>query len=402
MTAPFCSRRTPRFWPLACAGSLALFASACGGGGGGGGPGTATGQFKDSNVSGLEYVSGSRSGTTDELGFFTYERNSPVTFSVGAVTLGSASGNDLVTPLDLVAGGSSDHQAVVNIARFLQMLDEDGDPDEGGISISADVRAQAGDWPALDFDVDVDDFGDDADVAHIVTQVGGVLPAPAVAQAHLEKTLRCAYAGAFVGNYRQNGNGSARGQFGLLVSALTGEVQGWVWSQVDEFGDADDIDAISLSGSQAVSYDQDRAFVSGFGGDGSNFEGRFTSPNSLTGTYAFAYAQGANGGTFSGSRIGGSANAVWRFTGLYGGTTYGVFAFDIDASGSVIGRAHNIEDDESTVLGGNLSGSTLTVTAGGATIATATLNTATGTLTGGTWDDGTDSGTFNGDGCRLN
>ena len=104
---------------------------ACGGGGGGGGgstsPTTATGVFKDNNVSGVTYTSGAQSGTTGSDGSFTYEVGQLVSFNLGNVTLGSASGNSVITPIDLVAGGSSSSTEVLNLVRFLLMLDTDGD-----------------------------------------------------------------------------------------------------------------------------------------------------------------------------------------------------------------------------------------------------------------------------------
>ncbi|MEW8431145.1 MAG: hypothetical protein G8D61_15610, partial [gamma proteobacterium symbiont of Ctena orbiculata] len=81
--------------------------AACGGGGGGGGsstPTTATGVFKDNNVSGLTFTSGEQSGTTGSDGGFTFEVGQLVSFNLGNVTLGSATGMSVITPIDLVPG----------------------------------------------------------------------------------------------------------------------------------------------------------------------------------------------------------------------------------------------------------------------------------------------------------
>ena len=121
---------------MVLASALATALSACGGGGGG--SNTATGIFKDSNVGGMTYTSGSITGVTGADGSFTYERGQPVTFSLGGVVIGTADGKEVVTPVDLVASGSSTSPEVLNIVRFFIMLDSDADP-SNGISISPEV-----------------------------------------------------------------------------------------------------------------------------------------------------------------------------------------------------------------------------------------------------------------------
>ncbi|MBX5461864.1 MAG: putative Ig domain-containing protein [Steroidobacteraceae bacterium] len=145
---------------------------------------TATGQFIDSPVAGLSYVSGDQTGVTDALGGFTYEVDEPVTFKVGAVTVGSAPGGSVITPLDLVPFGSSTTLTVQNIVRFLLLMDSDNDP-ANGISISEGLRSRARNWPAVSFSTtDLE-----AALASIIpdTSVDGAvraLPSAADAQAH--------------------------------------------------------------------------------------------------------------------------------------------------------------------------------------------------------------------------
>ena len=125
---------------------LACFLISCGGGGGnvpadnGGGEdggGTSAGVFLDSPVEGLTYQSGANpSGTTDANGTFMYTPGETLTFSVGGVVLGTLpDGAPVITPFDFGA-------AAENIARFLQTLDEDGDP-SNGIDITAAAAALA-------------------------------------------------------------------------------------------------------------------------------------------------------------------------------------------------------------------------------------------------------------------
>ncbi|MDV6321453.1 hypothetical protein, partial [Chromohalobacter sp. HP20-39] len=79
-------------------------------------PQTAQGVFVDAPVAGLHYVSGNLSGTTDAAGHFNYVLGQMVTFSVGGVTIGSAAGQAVVTPLALVPGATGvTNDTVTNI-----------------------------------------------------------------------------------------------------------------------------------------------------------------------------------------------------------------------------------------------------------------------------------------------
>lgn len=62
---------------------------------------TKTGRFVDGPVAGLRFTTATHSGLTDADGTFTYVVGETVTFAVGGVTLGSALGADVISPLDL-------------------------------------------------------------------------------------------------------------------------------------------------------------------------------------------------------------------------------------------------------------------------------------------------------------
>jgi para-nitrobenzyl esterase len=92
----------------------------------------ATGYFIDSAVSGLDYQSGSLTGTTGADGAFTYIVGSAVAFSIGDLALGSATGAETLTPLSLVSDAAdATDQRVNNMLVFLQLLDVDGDLNNG-------------------------------------------------------------------------------------------------------------------------------------------------------------------------------------------------------------------------------------------------------------------------------
>lgn len=106
------------------------------------------GQFVDAPVAGLSYAGSTGiSGTTDAQGRFEYAPGSTVTFSLGGVTFPAVTPGSVVTPVDLVGASSPDHPGAVAIARFMQSLDADGDP-ENGITVDKSKMAPAAIAPA--------------------------------------------------------------------------------------------------------------------------------------------------------------------------------------------------------------------------------------------------------------
>ncbi|MEW8002090.1 MAG: hypothetical protein AB2588_19425 [Candidatus Thiodiazotropha sp.] len=381
--------------------------AACGGGGGGGGsstPTTATGVFKDNNVSGLTFTSGEQSGTTGSDGGFTFEVGQPVSFNLGNVTLGSATGMSVITPIDLVPGGNSSSTEVLNLVRFLLMLDDDGDSGNG-INISSAVQAAAENWSAVDFttgNLQSELFSIISDAAS-ADGTSHTLPNAATARSHLESTLRCVRAGAYSGTF----GGDDSGPFGVLVDASNGLLSGFAYSDFDGL--------LVLTGSTSVSYDQSATFISGDVSSGATFSGQFNSTDTLSGNWSLSAT--AESGTFSGSRIGGAVDATYRFTGSFTSnasspvTSYGLFTFDIDSGDNLTGVAHTVyasdgTENETVSFTGSLTGSSLVAqimdgSQVDATI-TGTLNRTTG-IVSGTWSDvDGNSGTHSGRGCRLN
>jgi hypothetical protein len=135
---------------------LTISLAACGGGGGGGGsndvgPATpSTGTFIDSPVSNIGYRTESiPNGVTDENGHFDYLLGETVTFFIGDLEFPSCTAQGTVSPLELVGTTDINNQSVVNIARLLQSIDEDGDP-SNGIRIP-DAAADVADQLVIDF-----------------------------------------------------------------------------------------------------------------------------------------------------------------------------------------------------------------------------------------------------------
>ena len=174
-----------------------------------------SGQFLDSAVANLDYSSATQAGTTDAKGIFSYQEDESVTFAVGNITLGTAAGQAIITPVDLIPNSSSSTAEVQNISRFLLALDQDDDP-RNGITISPAVRSAAGSWTSVDFSAT--DF--DSQIAAILAEAGSVdgrtveMPSSTEAKEHLEKSIFCAYGGGFIGIFSGS---SSQGEWMLVV-----------------------------------------------------------------------------------------------------------------------------------------------------------------------------------------
>lgn len=381
----------------------------CGGGGGGrdapitpAAPVVESGVFRDTTVEGLSFSSGGESGFTNGQGTFTYEVGKPVTFSVGAVEIGTvSSGQSIITPVDLVAAGAVSTQAVQNIVRFLLMLDANNDNSDG-IQITQATRDELAD-ATLDFSAA--DFSTQVETIAIAVRNDGMphlVPDSASAQAHLTSTLFCARAGVFSGAF----SGDDNGRLGLLVAATNGLIAGFGYSTTEDLAFGFDVS------NTPVSLDQVGNFMSTTS-LGTNFSGSFASPDSIEGTWGAT----GNSGTFTGDRLGGKIDVPFKFSGAYFGDDLGIFSFDIDEQNNVAGMAFSVVDGSTSTLSGTITGGvnneyTLSLSNADGLQATAMINLTPGIIpvnplaaliTQGQWMNGQgESGQFLGDGCRVN
>jgi len=170
--------------------------------GSGGGPTIAkpegtynTGYFIDSPVEGLQYTTPTWSGLTDSQGAFYYQNGEEITFSLGTVILGQTLAEGIITPVDLdSANPTTSSTKVINIARLLITLDQDGNPDNG-ITITQSVRDALN---GINIDLTNPNIDNSAGIQEMFKrlnglgiypeEVAGLVPAD-VAQSHLENSL---------------------------------------------------------------------------------------------------------------------------------------------------------------------------------------------------------------------
>jgi hypothetical protein len=366
---------------------------ACGGGGSST-PATYTGVFNDSPVNGLAYscAPSGQAGTTQGGGTFTYAAGDTCTFSLGAVTLGSAAAGELVTPVELVANGTPSDATVINIVQLLTTADDDGNP-ANGINIPGPVITAAANWTGVDLLSGT--FDTDVAVTEMVASIGAALQrtvtltTEVAAQNHITATASCVYSGLYNGSWSAPDNA---GEWGVLIYPSL-SAKGFAADPDGGYGELSGTfvpgtKSLTLSGNY-IDVDSNTTAISA--------STTALSPQSVSGTIA-------GGGSFSGTRFAGSATATYRYTGFFDSTTSdatGVFSIDINASSVVSGKAYSFSDGSTTVMSGSVDGNgALTITSG--VTAGAQLDLANGTISSGTWTDGTYAGSFSGSGCKLN
>lgn len=289
--------------------------------GGGGGTPTATGVFLDSAVEGLAYVSGASSGVTNARGEFVYEVGKTVRFMVGDIVIGEAPGQRLMTPISLVAGGDGGHPTVLNIARFLQTLDEDNNP-SNGIRISALVSDLAR-GRSIDFAQSTSAFADDGNVQITVSELtaattGGArgLVSSSAAQAHLSATIWGHFSGSYAGTF----SGGDSGTWNVTISS-NGAISGSGFSNNLR-------SAFSVSG--ALGTDGTFTFAAGGTSTDATFSGALTDDFVISGSYSGVGVAGS----FSGLRTSGSSGNAGG-PGNSGGGAGGLGTISIESEGQV-------------------------------------------------------------------
>jgi len=307
-----------------------------------------TGLFRDFTVAGLGYASGTHSGLTDANGQFTYESGQSATFKVGNVGLGTvAASKSRVTPLDLIPSGAATSSYVLNVVRFLMMLDQDGNS-SNGIQISAAVTAAATSWGPVDFDTtDLSTvLGPIIQLASAADGVAHILPDAAVARARLEAEFWCTYSGRYTGSYAGNSAPADRGPL-----------------EVDVFPDGsmhfDATATPALAGfhvteAKALSPSLDASFSLNSASPSITLQGSFSDPTFLSGTY-----QADTAGTFLAVSAAGATTDKFKFVGTYTKTPVDP-TYTATSGPAVLGmdESNQVSGDSGGSLQGTVTGST--------------------------------------------
>ncbi|MCK5099709.1 MAG: hypothetical protein KAR45_16485, partial [Desulfobacteraceae bacterium] len=184
------------------------------------------GRFYDAPVTGLDYEHGNENGITLEGGIFLFQENTPISFSIGDITLGQGDAHGVMTPIDLVRNANDEtNDTVTNIVRFLMTLDDDANPDNG-ILISDNIKTAAN--QSIDFDQTPEAFQEDKSVTDMVetltalTQAGvRTLVDTYHARIHMKTTLLSLLAGTYSGTF----TGDETGEWAIVIDDQ-GEIEG--------------------------------------------------------------------------------------------------------------------------------------------------------------------------------
>ncbi len=146
-----------------------------------------TGFLIDSAIEGVKYISGNFSGYTDKDGLFKYDKDAGVTFYIGdestGISLGSANikvdpynpNRRIITLFDLANTTDESNPKVVNMGKFLQSLDADGDV-SNGITIDNSTKesiALLNLKNHIDFNQDIEAFHNNEDIYNLMNDLAG-------------------------------------------------------------------------------------------------------------------------------------------------------------------------------------------------------------------------------------
>lgn len=151
----------------------------CGSGGGNSTPPvTGTAYYVDSAVSGVNYKCGSHEGITGASGEFTFEVGAGCTFYLGDITLRSVD-------VALLEDGATVYETDAAVARVLQSLDEDANPDNG-ITINATIVQALSDADITALPETVEET---EEMLQVIEENGGTVVSEEEAQTHIMETL---------------------------------------------------------------------------------------------------------------------------------------------------------------------------------------------------------------------
>jgi hypothetical protein len=287
---------------------------------------TMDGRFRDTGVQGLDYDAGAPLvGVTGPGGTFQYSQGESVSFRVGAVPLGGRLGDAVMTPLSLAPPSPAITREGDNRLRFLQMLDVDGDL-ENGILISDAVRALALGWGAVDFAADYAAFA--AAIAPLVAAANAAdgtqahaVPGELAARQHFARGFHCTYNGLYRGTFV----GADRGVIAFAVYG-TGHIFGGAYSARDRGFALRQSGEIALADVPTFQAARDAGAV---------FTGDFRGPALIAGAWIDLPATG----TFGATRVGGSEAARYRIVGVAEPATGTplMVSLDVDVGNAVSG-----------------------------------------------------------------
>ena len=257
---------------------------ACGGGGGSNSLAVIQGQFIDSIVSGLRYETTTTSGFTDSQGKFNYRNGETVRFFVGDVFIGEASGQAIITPVELVNTAIDEKNIQVqNIVMFLQSIDDDGD-ESNGINITTLAR-DAAQGQSVNFTLASGAFEADGSIQTLISNITSAngIARSMVSRTQASNVFRSNLTALFSGDYQGNFSGDDTGTWTATINN-NGDISGLRKSTI--FGDAGISGGVDSSGQSTIKGNIDTVVFSGTFTRNGNVSGSWLDDDGSSGTYS--------------------------------------------------------------------------------------------------------------------
>ena len=337
-------------------------------------------------VNGLEYtrtfVPVAQLTTVDST--YDYRTGEPIMFHIGNLEIGEALGLAILTPKEIVSyknlelNTSINSNEVNNRVRVLMSLDEDSDP-SNGIKISDTTRELAKNWSTPDYNLAESAFTNELKDSTRSYFDNKPIATKAAAKKQFASELRCVYSGAYSGQWLLP-NGARSGFVGVMIqSSNTVDINSSLGTIVT-LGDGQDLNGDGLAQEYLFArgtHDMDTgSYVFNETGEFKNGgiipsdqnvsgDGESISYDKVVGSFKQIIDGKPQYGSYEAVRVGQGQDSAYRYTGFgYDNNSsdenrssdpiLGLFTFDVDRNGTVVGLIHDARNNEEPALKGKV------------------------------------------------
>ena len=337
-------------------------------------------------VDGLEYtrtfVPVAQLTTADST--YDYRTGEPIMFHIGNLKIGEALGLAILTPKDIVSyenlefNTSINSNEVNNRVRVLMSLDEDSDP-SNGIKINNPTRELAKNWSTPDYNL-----AESAFTNELKDSTGTYFDTKPItskndAKKQFASELRCVYSGAYSGQYILQ-NGARSGFVGVMIQSSNTVDANSSLGTIVALGDGQDLNGDGIAQEYLFArgtHDMDTgSYIFNETGEFKNGgiipsdqnvsgDGESISYNKVVGSFKQIIDGKLQFGSYEAVRVGQGQDSAYRYTGFgYDNSTnnkntatdpiLGLFTFDVDRNGTVVGLIHDARNNEEPVINGQV------------------------------------------------
>lgn len=332
------------------------------------------------HVQGLEYTRTfvPVAQLTTKNSVYEYRTGEPIMFHIGNLNIGEGLGIAIITPKEIVAyknldlNTSINSNEVNNRVRVLMSLDEDSNI-SNGITINATTRELAKQWSTPDYDLAESAFTNelrDSTGSYFDTRP---ITTKAQAKKQFASELRCVYSGAYSGQWLRNGGKS--GFVGVMIQSSNTVDTNSSLGTIVTLGDGQDLNGdgkaeeyLFARGTHNMDtgtylFDETGEFKNGGiipSDQNVSGDGKSLSYDEVTGSFKQIIDGKPHYGSYEAKRVGQGQDSAYRYTGFgYDNNTsqkhiIGLFTFDVDRNGTVVGMIHDARNNQEPAITGNV------------------------------------------------